>query len=108
MENSKVRIELNGEFDAREMEEILRDLASARAGMLPEVPRTLDGAPMIDAVSLIENAPIFQFATTVDGGLRIHLRNSGLGWLAFNLTSEQRNGLMALLSNQIRDPTRSH
>lgn len=108
MGDSKMAVHLDGEFTAREMEEIIGELAKARATMQPEVPRTLDGAAMTEAQSLIECTPDFQFSTLVNGGLRIHLRNSGLGWLAFELTAEERQGMLALLGDQVTDARSAH
>ena len=104
--DATVTISLNGEFTAIELEEIIRDLAHARAGMTPSVPTSLAGAVLVNATSLIEQTPNFQLSTLVDGGLRIHLRSSGLGWLAFQLDAAQTSHMVELITHQVPDRPR--
>lgn len=102
-----VHLELNGDLTASDLEEAIRALANARAGMQPEVPRSIEGAALSDSRALVEESPLFTFVTLSDGGLRIHIRSSGLGWLAFNLTAAQRAAVGQLIAGEFAHQHRS-
>ncbi len=98
----KKRINLNGEFDARELDEIIRTLAEARAGMQPEVPLTAPGAASDMKTEVLHEQGSLLIVRRLTGGrLRFYLRNSGLGWLAHDVTATAAEGLAHFLSNQV-------
>lgn len=104
MEETKARFELNGEFTAMELEEIIRDLAQVRAGLKPAVsmqPPSL----LSEGEILVQEESQFAFRKLATGGLRIWLRNEGIGWLAFNLSSAYVLGIREFLNKEGRDGT---
>lgn len=103
----KARISLNGEFSALEIEEIIRDLAAARASLQPPVPTT---APSLesDATVLSQEDALFAIRTLAGGGLRFWLRNEGIGWLALTINATAAEGLRQFLSNKIGHTYTAH
>jgi len=95
----KVRISLNGEFSGPELEEIIRGLAEARAGLEPSVSQ--EPPTTLDAQVLVQEDALFKFRTLTHGGLRIWLRNEGLGWLAFSLTAADVAGIQVFLNEKL-------
>lgn len=101
-----VKIDLNGEFTASEMDEILRDLGTARAGMLPAVP--LGPPTSLDAEVMLQDEALFKVRTLVDGGARIWLRSEGFGWLAFTLPPADVLGLREFLGKKLGHSYTAH
>jgi hypothetical protein len=103
----KVKVHLDGEFSASELEGIIHRLAQARASLLPAVPRD---PPSIasDAEALVQEEAEFRVRTLADGGLRIWLRNEGLGWIAFTVSRRDRDSLAEFLSKKIGHSHKSH
>ncbi|WP_298580535.1 hypothetical protein [uncultured Luteimonas sp.] len=108
MGETKVRIELNGDFSAPQLDEILRDLAKARAGMLPAVPEHPPSLLSAEEEVLLQDEAKFDIRTLLNGGLRIWLRNEGLGWLAFTLTPAHAASLRVFLSQERPDSGTAH
>lgn len=103
----RIGINLQGEFDAHELEDIIRDLAQARAGLTPAVPLDPpDHATPGDALE--QSAAAFTIATTASGGLRIWLRSEGVGWQSFILDASARETLADFLRQQIGHTHTSH
>lgn len=96
---STVKIALNGEFTATELEEILRDLMQARAGMTPPVPMQPPGQDQ-DAQVLVQDETSFIVRTLASGGLRFWLRNEGIGWLALAVPKTTAEGLATFLTQK--------
>lgn len=99
---------LQGEFTALEMEEIIHTLAKRRAAMTPPVPMTREGAMYVESEVLIESAPQAIFSTLANGGMRISLRNSGFGWLAFDFDARDKQGLVDLLTGDVGHSYTTH
>jgi|SRR5580765_1773385 len=99
-------IAFKGALTALELEELIGELIKARATMAPPVPDKPEDAP--DRTVLEQNPASFTVRTLADGGLRIWLRNDGLGWLAFQLDQEQRQGLAEFLSKPPSHTLSSH
>jgi hypothetical protein len=99
-ETAKIRIQLNGEFDAKELQDIIADLMQARAGMESEVPRTLPDMPSVPEIA-VEGSPLFKVRTLTTGGLRIWLRHAGFGWIGFTLQPADVDGLREFLSKRL-------
>ena len=108
MGETKLRIELNGDFSAPQLDEILRDLAKARAGMLPAVPEHPPSLLSADEEILLQDEAKFDIRALLNGGLRIWLRNEGLGWLAFTLTPAHATSLRVFLSQERPDSGTTH
>ena len=96
----KLKIDLQGEFSATELEEIISDLAKARSGMSPDVPRF---PPDIDSDKeiIVHEDALFSIRNLANGGVRVWLRSEGFGWVTFNLSAKDREGLSNFLLKQI-------
>lgn len=102
-----VRVEVNGDFTADDLDEVIRSLAKARAGLAPAVPlKAPDGT--IESELLVQDDALFKIATLADGGLRIWLRSEGFGWMAFNLSAAQAAGLREFLGKGLGHTHTSH
>lgn len=108
MDKQKAVIELKGEFDGEELEEIIRNLAMARAGTAPAVPMTPPTGLTEDDSILLQDEAKFSFRRLANGGLRIWLRNEGIGWAAFTLSTADVAGIKAFLSKDDPGPHLSH
>lgn len=108
MTEQKIKINLNGEFTALELEEIIGDLAIARAGSLPAVPMQPPSHLSPDAVIQEQDNALFIFRTIINGGIRIYLRSEGFGWLAFKLNPADAEGVRELLNKKPGDSYTTH
>lgn len=107
MEQPKVTINLNGEFSAIELEEIIGQLAKARAATDPPVPLN----PPTEAHPrevLVQEQAEFALRKLANGGLRVWLRNEGFGWLAFTLTAADASGIREFLLKEGTGQHTSH
>ena len=74
-------------------------LMSTRAGMTPAVPS--DPPTEISSENvLVQEDALFAIRTLIDGGLRVWLRNEGVGWMAFTLSPANRATLRDFLSKK--------
>lgn len=103
----KVAIQLNGEFSAHELEEIIHRLAIARAGLAPPVPMQ-PPHESAETQALEQASAKFSVRTLAQGGLRIWLRNEGIGWQAFTLDAAAKEGLANFLGQQLSHTHTSH
>ena len=102
---AKVSINLNGDFSASEIEEIIRELAKARSGLLPSVAAQ---PPEEHGEVLVQSDTKVSLRTLANGGIRIWLRNDGIGWIAFSLSAQDREGLTEFLGQKIGHTHTSH
>ena len=88
-------IEIQGEFDAAEVEALIGRLAALRAQMVPGVPAAPgDGNRLDDPVAgRAAGDPRVQVAVMRDGLTRFWVRHEGLGWFGFNLPIERARTL---------------
>lgn len=98
MDNT-VKIALNGEFTAIELEDIIRSLMEARSGMAPPVPNTPPDAESAAQV-LVQDQTSLIVRTLASGGLRFWLRNSGIGWFGLTVSADHAEGLACFLSQK--------
>lgn len=100
----KTRISLKGEFSADDLDEIIRTLARVRSGMQPPIASVPPGAHSPEGQEvLIEAIDSLVIRRLTGGRLRFYLRNSGLGWLAHEVSAEAAEGLAHFLSNEFAD-----
>ena len=87
-----VRLNLNGVFSAGELEQLIGDLARARAMMEPAVPRDPEpsGKALADPRFFVSDAPD-------GGGVALRLRDPGIGWRAYRLPYNEAGRLAMLL-----------
>lgn len=105
----KVRIDLNGEFSAIDLEEIIQLLMVERAAMQPEVTMQAPSEDAPDAMVTNEPAESFAIRILLDGSLRFWLRSAGIGWMSFDLPARHREPLARyLLSNQFTNRRMFH
>lgn len=83
-----------------ELETLISDLIEIRANAQPEVPLTLEefrsGAGPAPNISVVSD-PYMSAKLLRDGGVRIWLRNPGIGWFAFNLATDKAGVLRDFL-----------
>jgi hypothetical protein len=75
-----------------EVQTLISDLAELRANMLPPVPR--ERAQLVDETGdgpnvSMQNDPDAEVRLLRDGRIRFWFRNSGLGWLVFNVPTDK-------------------
>jgi hypothetical protein len=101
-------VKVTAEFGASALglEEVIFLLGQARAEMDPPVP--FDRPESGDAKAIAEDNPSAIFGLHADGSLAIWLRNSGYGWLTFNVPAHDVLGLRQLLSQKVDNPTTAH
>ncbi len=107
MEQGKVRISLEGEFSATELEEIIGQLAQARAATGPAVPLS-PPTEMHPRDILVQDETKFAIRKLANGGLRFWLRNEGIGWLAFTMTATDATSLREFLLKEGLGQHQSH
>lgn len=107
MDRATARIELNGDFTAEQLEEIIRDFAEVRASLRPSVPMQ-PPSEMSGANVLLQDETQFAFRRLVTGGLRIWLRNEGIGWVAFSLSATDVLGIREFLGQEVAGPANAH
>jgi hypothetical protein len=78
---TRATINIQGEYSAAELEDLITQIAMARSVMLPPVPDTRpDPAGNIDKPILMESECAISAALRRDGSMRLWLRNRGIGW----------------------------
>jgi hypothetical protein len=96
-------LEINGVYDATQLESLIEKLSVLRASMAPPVPATPPPKEEDDvaAVQRARGDPTVQVAVMRDGITRFWVRHSGLGWFGFNLPVERAS----LLASHILELT---
>jgi translation initiation factor 2 beta subunit (eIF-2beta)/eIF-5 len=106
-QESKIKLNLEGEFSASDIESVIRTLAKARAGLKPQVPENPPTEYSTDE-ALVQAESKFSIATLANGGIRIWLRNEGIGWIAFDLGEADKRGIADFLSKKLGHTNTSH
>jgi len=95
------RLNLNGVFTASELEQLIGDLARARAMMEPGVPR--DPEPTTESHADPQADPRFFVSEAAHhGGVVLRLRDPGTGWRAYRLPYSEAGRLAMLLDEWSR------
>ena len=95
------RLNLPGTFSAGELEQLIGDLARARAMMQPGVPR--DPEPTAEVPADPQLDPRFFVSEAPDrGGVVLRLRDPGTGWRAYGLPYSEAGRLAMLLDESSR------
>ena len=86
-----LRISIDAELSAVEIETLISDLSEFRASMEPPVPmeRPRPGQTGSAERIQVQDEPSVMAVPLKDGRVRFWLRSHGLGWLAFNFTVSQ-------------------
>ena len=102
MQSDTVKVTIDADMTATELDALLRKLALLRSGMVAQVAHTLDEIEAADASVLIEDKPGLVIATRKDGGFRLWLRHQGFGWIGYQLDNLTAIGLHGYLGTNIR------
>jgi hypothetical protein len=95
------RLNLNGVFSANELEQLIGDLARARAMMQPGVPR--DPEPTVEVQADPQHDPRFFVSEAPDhAGVVLRIRDPGAGWRAYRLPYNEAGRLGMLLDEWSR------
>ncbi len=95
------RLNLTGTFSAADLEQLIGDLARARAMMSPAVSR--DPEPSAEAQGEPQADPRFFVSALPDrGGVLLRLRDPGTGWRAYALAYSEAGRLAMLLDEWSR------
>lgn len=87
-------IELRGTFTAGEIEDLITRLAMLRSGMSPPVPENRpDAFAEPDKPMLMENEPGLTAALRRNGGIRLWLRNRGIGWMGYEVDAARARAI---------------
>lgn len=86
-EKRSAYISIEDDYTADELRELILKLMSLRGRMRPSVPTLPNMDDESSLVSFQEDGG-FSLSTSSDGGTRIYLRHSGLGWVAFTFSEE--------------------
>lgn len=80
-----VRLTIDSKLNAEDLESLISDLALLRGKLNPEVPRECPNLQSSRDVRVsTQSDPDFQLRLLRDGGIRLWIRNRGLGWLVFD------------------------
>lgn len=103
-DKTRATLAINGTWATTGLEKLIGDLLVLRANMLPPVPykspHADQGIEEAAHVS-VQNDPYFSIRRVLDGGLRIYLRNEGLGWMVFNVTAAKATAIRDWLAARI-------
>lgn len=89
-------IKIGSTYDAEQLEELIAVLAEHRQHLRPPVAPAVPAAGTRQAGKVRVHAqpePVLECRLLRAGGLRLWLRNEGLGWLLFDLNAEQTAAL---------------
>lgn len=84
--------------DAHALDELLRQLAKARAQMSPAVARRVGGS---ERILLVETDPTIEVGAGAEGFITIGLRHQGFGWLHFRLPSDKAAAVQRFIAKRI-------
>jgi len=104
-DGKSIKLSINKELSAIELETLISDLSEMRANMLPAVPmeRPKPGSEYLSERILAQDEPSIEAKLLNDGRIRFWLRNHGLGWLVFNFTINQAITLREFLISNTPD-----
>lgn len=87
----RLRLRIDAELTATELETLIGELADLRAQMEPSVPiaRPRPASAAASQTVFMQDDPSVTAAALEGGGIRLWLRSSGLGWLGFSFTAAQ-------------------
>lgn len=102
-DRQQASLEINGTYDAADLEGLIAQLSALRAAMTPPVPPTPPMTQLSDDAALprAKGDPFVQVAVMRNGMTRFWVRHVGLGWFGFNLPVERAS----LLAHCILDMT---
>lgn len=105
-DSTSATLSIVGTFTPEQLQTLIADLAVARANMLPPVPyeRKELAQASDDSLRLSEQSdPYVQIAERRDKTFLLWMRNSGIGWLAFNVSRETAVGIRDYITSRTLD-----
>ena len=104
-DKTRATVEIDGSYDAAELEALILQLSALRSAMEPPIPTVppTTNSPEDVAAARARGDSCVQVAVMRDGMTRFWVRHGGLGWFAFNLPVERASQL----ANYILDTTHS-
>lgn len=88
-DNSDITVQIDTTLDAAGLEDLIRQLAMARAAMQPPVPMNIEDMIGGSAASLLQDATsLAAQPPTADGQVVVRLRSEGLGWVGWRLAPQ--------------------
>ena len=92
-DGSTIRLDINADYDTVALDELIHQLAMARASMTPAIPLSRDSAIEDGSLATIEDGGSAVIARRQSGGFRLWLRHSGLGWMAWEIDNRFARGM---------------
>lgn len=92
-DNKTIRLDINADMDASDLDALLHKLALERANMTPAIPNSKDAAIKDDSLATIEDGQSAVIARRRNGGFRLWLRHSGFGWLTWGIDDRFASGI---------------
>lgn len=89
-------------YNAVELDDLIRSMIEARAGMNPPIP-TIPPS-LLSADCQVMHATSFSIARLHSGGLRVWARLDGLGWVSIEMSEGDRTELERLLVQPEPEP----
>lgn len=103
-DKTRTRIEVQGEFTASELENLITRLAVLRSDMQPPVPENPpDATTDPDKPILRESDSAMTAAARRNGGIRLWFRNRGLGWIAYEVDPARARGAAKYILSRTPD-----
>lgn len=96
-------LEMRGQLNAAQLENLIHQLAEIRAKMEPEVPRSIAEAIEFDGPAATESLGSAIGGLTSDGSLKLWFRSSGFGILRVTFSPQQVWALRELLVQKAAD-----
>lgn len=82
-----LRLKVDSEFTASEVEDLVHNLASERAHMTPAVPEHVEDAARQGMAALDHGNTSLTAGPLADGKIEFFVRSGGLGWLSLHLSA---------------------
>jgi hypothetical protein len=103
-DKSRAILDLRGTFTASELEDLITRLAILRSDMSPPVPQNPpDAFGDPDKPILMESEPAITAALRQNGGIRLWLRNRGLGWMGYEVEPARARGIAKYILSRTTD-----
>lgn len=104
-DKTRVRLDINAELTAAQLESLISDLAMTRAKMVPEVCRERPATDLSRHVSQ-QDDPDMEIVALGDGRIRFWIRHQGFGWFVVTLPAGKASAVRDyLIANTPEEPS---